>query len=145
MADRRQRRTRHRDDGYTLTEMLVVLVVIALVAASFTPMVMNRFGSAQVRSAAIQTESLAADLDMFFIDVGRYPNETEGLKALLSQPADAAGWAGPYVRSQRNLIDPWGRDFVYEPASDGFGARVISLGADGARGGEGRAADIVFP
>jgi general secretion pathway protein G len=136
---------RHKDGGYTLTELLVVIVVLAMVAAAVTPQVFNRFSSAQSRSAMLQANTLSAALDEFFLDVGRYPTPEEGVAALLEQPATAPGWRGPYVRSGRNLEDPWGRRFLLRTAAAGHPPSVVSLGADGAEGGDGVNADIVFP
>jgi general secretion pathway protein G len=129
--------------GYTLTELLVVIVVLALIAAAVTPQVLGRFNTAKTRTAQLHADSLAASLDDFFIDVGRYPTPEEGIAALLNAPASATGWAGPYVRSDKSLTDPWGRPYlVAPPLSQNKPPAVISLGADGAEGGEGANADI---
>lgn len=136
------RRTR-TDAGYTLTELLVVIVVLALVAAAITPQVLGRFNTAKARTAQLHADTLAAAMDDFFIDVGRYPTPQEGVGALLEEPANAAGWRGPYVRSQKNLTDPWGRVFeVGEPQVATAPPPVLSRGADGAEGGERNDADI---
>lgn len=129
--------------GYTLTELLVVIVVLALIAAAATPQVLGRFNTAKTRTAQLHADSLGASLDDFFIDVGRYPTSEEGIAALLNAPASAAGWAGPYVRSDKSLNDPWGRAYLVIPSqAQNQPPTVVSLGADGAEGGEGANADI---
>jgi general secretion pathway protein G len=131
------------EDGYTLTELLVVIVVLALIAAAVTPQILGRFNTAKTRTAQLHAETLAAALDDFFIDVGRYPTPEEGVQALLTAPPSATAWAGPYVRSERTLVDPWGHAFVITPAaSPNLPPSVTSLGGDGAEGGEGPSADI---
>jgi general secretion pathway protein G len=135
--------SRKREAGYTLTEMLVVIVVLSLVAAAITPQILGRFNTAKLRTAQLHADTLAAALDDFYIDVGRYPSAEEGVNALAAAPAGAAGWAGPYVRSARSLVDPWGRSFVISRSADpNAPPHVVSLGADGAEGGEGVDADI---
>lgn len=133
-----------RDEaGYTLTELLVVIVVLAMIAAAVTPQVMGRFNSAKTRTAQLHANTLSAALDDFFIDVGRYPTSEEGIAALLESPPNVDGWIGPYVRSERSLVDPWGRRYILvPPAAPNTPPAVASLGADGAEGGEGADADI---
>ena len=134
---------RSSEAGYTLTELLVVIVVLALIAAAVTPQILGRFNTAKTRTAQLHVDTLAAALDDFFIDVGRYPSAEEGIQALLEAPANARGWSGPYVRSARSLVDPWGRQFVISPPSaNNLPPNVVSLGADGAEGGEKADADI---
>jgi general secretion pathway protein G len=134
---------RSGEEGFTLTELLVVIVVLALIAAAVTPQILGRFNTAKTRTAQLHAETLAAALDDFFIDVGRYPTPEEGVHALLTAPPSASAWAGPYVRSERTLVDPWGHPFVITPApGPNLPPSVTSLGADGAEGGEGPNADI---
>ncbi len=129
--------------GYTLTELLVVIVVLALIAAAVTPQILGRFNTAKTRTAQLHVDTLAAALDDFFIDVGRYPTPEEGIEALLTIPEGVKGWNGPYVRSAKTLIDPWGRRFLISPsATANAPPAIVTLGADGAEGGEGADADI---
>jgi general secretion pathway protein G len=131
------------EGGYTLTELLVVIVVLALIAAAVTPQILGRFNTAKTRTAQLHADTLAAALDDFFIDVGRYPTPEEGIGSLLEAPASAPGWSGPYVRSQRSLTDPWSRSYlIAAPQAANMPPSVLSLGADGAEGGEGADADI---
>lgn len=137
---------RTSDSGYTLSELLIVLAVLGMVAAAVTPALLSRFNSGQTRSAALQANTLAMAMDDFLIDVGRYPTPEEGVDALWNQPEGAAGWRGPYVRSTRTLDDPWGNRYVIEPSGDpNIPPYIVSFGADSARGGDGQAADISFP
>lgn len=129
--------------GYTLTELLVVIVVLALIAAAVTPQILGRFNTAKVRTAQLQANTLAAALDDFFIDVGRYPTSEEGVDALFAAPASAKSWNGPYVRSERTLIDPWERKYVIgAPLAANRPPPIVSFGADGSEGGEGADADV---
>lgn len=129
--------------GYTLTELLVVIVVLALIAAAVTPQILGRFNTAKTRTAQLQANTLAAAMDDFFIDVGRYPTTEEGIDALLTAPTGNKSWAGPYVRSEHTLMDPWDRKYVVgQPAAANQPPPVLSLGADGSEGGEGADADI---
>jgi general secretion pathway protein G len=131
------------DAGYTLTELLVVIVVLALIAAAVTPQILGRFNTAKARTAQLQTNTLAAALDDFFIDNGRYPTAEEGIDALLAAPAALASWNGPYVRSEKTLIDPWNRKYIIgAPVARNQPPPVVSLGEDGAEGGEGPDADV---
>jgi general secretion pathway protein G len=130
------------DEGYTLTEMLVVIAIISLLAAVLTPMLAGQLGRARARAARLQVDNVATTLEMFRNDVGRYPTAGEGLQALIVPPKDTEGWLGPYVRDPKGLLDPWGHALVYAPGSEGQEARVKSLGADGKPGGSGVAADV---
>ena len=123
------------DDGYTLTEMLVVIGIICLIAAVLTPSLMGQLGRVRVKAAQLQVQTVAAAVELFHSDVGRYPTEEEGLNALIEQPQSADGWTGPYVKDKKSLLDPWNRPLTYAVESDGQGAYVQSLGADGKSGG----------
>ena len=129
--------------GFTLMEMLVVLVVIGLIAAVAIPQVMRIFGGAKHKAAKIQLETLSHSLNFYDLDMGVYPTTEQGLKALWLPLAQSETWAGPYVREQQQLIDPWGRSFLYQsPGAGGATFDLISLGADGKPGGTGDDADL---
>lgn len=129
--------------GYTLTELLVVIVVLALIAAAVTPQILGRFNTAQTRTAKLQANTLSAALDDFFIDVGRYPTPEEGVDGLLTAPPGVTAWNGPYVRSERTLLDPWERKYtIARPETGNLPPFILSLGADGKEGGEGADADV---
>lgn len=125
--------------GFTLIELLVVLVVLTLLAGLVGPRVLNQLGGAKSKTAAVQIADFEKALDLFKLDVGRFPTSEEGLSALVNRPANAPGWNGPYLRGGLPN-DPWGNPYRY--TSSGGGYEIVSLGADGAPGGEGENADI---
>lgn len=130
--------------GFTLIEILVVLVIIAILATLVAPNVFQHVGSARETTARSQIEMLGAALDAYRLHVGRYPTSQEGLAALWERPvARPSAWRGPYVRRPVPL-DPWGHAYDYEgPGAQGeMTYRLMSFGADGKRGGDGEASDI---
>jgi general secretion pathway protein G len=133
------------DGGYTLTEMLVVIGIIGLIAAVLTPGVIGQLSRARVKTAQLQLQTVAADLEAFRSDVGRYPTGQEGLQALLQQPQSADGWTGPYAKGNKALVDPWNRPLIYTAVGDGQSYSVKSLGADGKPGGSGVDRDLEEP
>lgn len=134
-------RRRRAAAGFSLIEMLVAVAIIGLLVGLVGPAAMNQLQSSRVKSAEAQISQLRAAMDIFLIDTGRYPNEAEGLAALVSNPTQIPGWNGPYLRDGAMPQDPWGAPFLYIP--DPNGPRVQSLGADGRTGGEGLNADII--
>lgn len=132
--------------GFTLIEILVVIAVIALLAALVAPNVFQNMGTAKDAVARTQIEMLGAALDSYRLDNGRYPTTQQGLDALWMQPTAEprpSNWRGPYLRKEVPL-DPWGSPYVYVSPGEIHltGYDLVSLGADGAVGGEGDAADI---
>lgn len=136
---------RRAEAGFSLMELLVALVILALVMGIVAPRVIGYLSRAKSQTAEAQVKNVQGALDLFLIDVGRYPTETEGLKALIEAPAGAAGWAGPYLDEEVMPVDPWGRDYFYSSTEDGLRVRVYSLGRDGTEGGSGEDADIGRP
>ena len=124
---------RRRRGGFTLVEMLVVLAIIGLISALVGPRVLNQLTDSRERAAQLQIEAFSSALDIFFIDVGRYPSEAEGLGALMQRPGSLSSWSGPYLRGDRVPLDPWGRDYGY--ASDGRTFRITTAGANGGGAG----------
>ncbi|HUS55152.1 MAG TPA: type II secretion system major pseudopilin GspG [Thermohalobaculum sp.] len=131
-----------RERGMTLIELLVVLLILALIAAFAVPRVMKYLGGARSNAAAIQIERLGGILDLYRLDVGRYPRTDEGLQALFEAPTDAERWNGPYVKKANSLIDPWGKPYEYLSPGDHGEYDLLTLGADGASGGDGDDADV---
>jgi general secretion pathway protein G len=138
---------RRRDAGVTLIEMMIVLVIIGIVAALVVPNVIGRPDQARVTVAQADLRTIAASLEMYRLDNRTYPTTQQGLSALAQRPVDSPvppNW-GPDSYLPRVPVDPWGNPFIYrQPASEGArGFDLISLGADGAPGGEGVDGDII--
>lgn len=141
---RRRGSALRRDEGYTLTEMLIVIGVIGLIAAVLTPTLFGQLGRARQKAAGLQLETVSSQIELFMADTGRYPTSQEGLGALITEPAEASGWTGPYVRDQKALTDPWGRPLRYViDAENNYS--VATLGADGKAGGTGANRDLTVP
>jgi general secretion pathway protein G len=138
-ADRRARRPAA---GFTLIELLVVLVILGLLAAFAAPQVLKYLGRAKTDAAKAQVQNIASILDLYRLEIGSYPDQRDGLEALLEQPADAARWNGPYVKRRDALIDPWGQMYVYRYPGEHGDYDLYSLGADQAEGGEGEDQDV---
>lgn len=130
-----------KEAGFTLVELLVVLVILALLAALVGPKVIGYMSSSKVKTAHVQIAAYQTALELYHLDLGRYPQSSDGLSALAKAPTGAAGWAGPYLdKSVAN--DPWGNPYDYSAAADGSAYKLRSFGADGKEGGEGDNADI---
>jgi general secretion pathway protein G len=136
---------RNTQAGYTLTEMLVVIGIIGLIAAILTPGLIGQLGRARAKAAQLQLQTVAAQAEMYFSDDGRYPTAQEGLAALVREPAGVEGWTGPYMRDEKALRDPWGRPILYTTDADGARFTLKSLGADGKEGGTGANRDLTPP
>jgi general secretion pathway protein G len=131
------------EQGITLIEMLVVVTIIALFAALVAPRMLGRADQAKRTAAHAQINSFMTALGAFKLDTGNYPSTEQGLNALRVKPENQPQWAGPYL-PQDIPNDPWGHPYLYKyPGEHGDEPDVISLGADGAPGGEGNNADIV--
>lgn len=133
---------RRRQAGFTLVELLVVLVILGLVAAIAAPNLIRYLGGAKTDAAKVQIERLSTVLDLYRLEVGAYPTQQEGLRALVEKPNGAARWNGPYLKKADALVDPWGKPYVYRYPGRNGEFDLISLGADGAEGGEGENQDL---
>lgn len=129
-------------NGFSLLELLVVLVVLGMLAAILTPQVMSTMSGAKSDAALLQIEAISTALNYYQIDVGNYPTQEQGLNALLKRPPDVQNWRGPYVRKLQHLSDPWRRPFLYHIPGRETTFDVYTLGADGKEGGEGENADV---
>ncbi len=130
--------------GFTLRELLVVVVIIALLASYVGPRYFGQLGKSEVSVAKAQIDAFGKALDAYRIDLGHYPSTEEGLGALFKAPADAAKWSGPYLKGEPPK-GPWGNACQYRPPSSSPGKDfdLFSLGKDGKPGGGGEAADIL--
>ncbi len=136
------RRRLSRRAGVTLIEMLVVVTIIALFASIVGPRLFKAGDGARVTAARTQINSFMQTLLLYKNSTGVFPNAQQGLAALRVKPADQPNWDGPYLQSEVPA-DPWGRPYIYKfPSEFGDEPEIISLGADGAPGGEGINADI---
>ncbi|WP_114392879.1 type II secretion system major pseudopilin GspG [Oleisolibacter albus] len=131
-----------REAGFTLLELLVVLAILGLLAAVVGPQVLKYLGSSRAQTARVQIQNIVSSLDLYRLDVGRYPSEKEGLKALVEPPPGVVGWNGPYLRKAEGLTDPWGVPYGYHYPGKRAELEVFTLGADRAEGGSGENQDI---
>jgi len=127
--------------GFTLLELLVVMVIIGLLAGYVGPRFFSQIDKSEVTTARAQIDAFEKGLDQYRIDLGRYPSTEQGLQALVSAPAGEARWRGPYLR-KAVPADPWGNAYVYRQPGEHGEYDILSLGADGKPGGEDANADI---
>ena len=132
-----------RARGFTLLELLVVLVILSLLAGLVGPQLMKHVGESKAKTARLQIEELGAALGMFHLEIGRYPSTEEGLAALVQKPAGLETWNGPYLRKPVVPKDPWSSDYRYRAPGEHGAYDLYSFGADKAEGGDGENADIV--
>jgi general secretion pathway protein G len=129
--------------GFTLLELLAVIIIIGLLGAFIGPRIFGQGDAASVNIAKTDMGQIAQSLDLFKLEMGRYPTQQEGLEALLKNPGNLPNWNGPYLRRD-NIQDPWKTDYKYTtPGSNGTPFEIKSLGSDRQEGGDGTKADIV--
>lgn len=132
----------HGQRGFTLPELLVVLVILGLIIGIAAPSVIKYVGSSRTKAAALQVERLSGILDLYRLDVGKYPTSDDGLNVLIEAPQSAKGWNGPYMKKADALKDPWGRPYQYRSPGEHGEFDLFSLGADNQQGGDGEDQDI---
>lgn len=128
--------------GFTLLELLVVLVILGLLASLVGPQVLKQLGSSKTKSAALQIEEYSAALDLYRLEIGRYPSNEAGLTALIENPDNAPNWNGPYLKKKIIRQDPWGYDYHYKHPGEHGDFDLFSLGADNQQGGDGENQDV---
>lgn len=129
--------------GFTLLELLVVIVIIGLLAAYVGPRYFAQLGKSERGAAKAQIEGLARALDTYRVDTGRYPSTGQGLAALVVQPPGESGWRGPYLLKAVPQ-DPWGRPYVYRAPGQRWDFDLFSMGRDGQEGGVGDDEDVAY-
>ncbi len=127
--------------GFTMMELLIVLVIIGLLAALVGPILFQRINPAKQSVARAQMENFMTALDNYFIDNGQFPNSQQGLLVLRTKPEGSEKWNGPYLKKEIPK-DPWGNAYQYRAPGRNGGYEISSWGADGKEGGEGENADI---
>lgn len=136
--DRPGRNGRTGNRGFTLVELLLVLVILALIGGLVLPGIIGKAEGAKVKAASSQIDRLSMAVESYYLDTGATP---DNLEQLISESGGASGWNGPYVKTS-SLKDPWGREYVYRYPGEHGDFDIYSLGADGQPGGEGKNADI---
>ena len=134
-----------RTHGFTLIEIMIVMVIIAMLAALVGPRVMGALSSSKIKTTKIQIETLSSSVEAFQLDTGRFPTQEEGLQVLVENPENSPikNWRGPYLKKNSIPADGWGNQFVYEiPSKHKMPFDIYSSGADGKPDGEGDSADL---
>ena len=132
-----------RAAGFTLIEIIVVIVIIGGLAAFLIPKVVGQGDEAKSRLAKTMMQEISGKLELFKLDVGRYPNSGEGIKALVANPGGLSNWNGPYLREEQ-AKDPWNNEFIFTVPGKSGPFEIKSLGADGKEGGEGPNRDVTL-
>jgi general secretion pathway protein G len=127
--------------GFTLLELLVVMVIIGLLAGYVGPKYFSQIGKSEVKATKAQIDALGKAIDQFRLDIGRYPTTEEGLGILVTRPPNIPKWEGPYL-TKSVPIDPWGSPYIYKAPGDHGDYDLLSYGKDGRPGGDGENADI---
>jgi general secretion pathway protein G len=139
LARQKQRRG---EAGFTLVELLVVMVILVLLASLVAPRVMGYLGSSRSKTAKVQIENLSTSLELFKLDTGRYPTAREGLQALVQPVPGLPNWNGPYLKKDQVPLDPWGHPYRYRQPGERGDFDIMSLGADSREGGQGEDQDV---
>ena len=129
-------------NGYTILELLVVLGILAMLATVAAPQAIRYFSRAKTETAQLQVNQLVGAVEMYFLDVGKYPPQEMGLRALMEAPPGEQRWGGPYMKKADALKDPWGKSYEYRSPGQKGSFDIFSLGRDAAQGGTGEDKDI---
>lgn len=131
-----------KQGGFTLLELLVVMVIIGLLVGYVGPKYFAQIGKSEVKAAKAQIDALGKALDQYRLDTGHYPSAEQGLNALVTKPANENKWEGPYL-TKAVPNDPWGRPYLYKSPGEHGDYDLLSYGKDGQPGGSGENADVV--
>jgi general secretion pathway protein G len=131
-----------KQEGFTLVELIVVVIIIGLLAGLVLPQFIKQGEKATAKAAKAQIELLGTALDTYRLDVSRYPTSQEGLQALTQRPGGVDRWDGPYLKKEVPN-DPWGKPYMYKSPGEHGPYDIVSYGADGVPGGEGNDRDVV--
>lgn len=138
----RNGRLARRGRGFTLLEILVVLVILGLMASLVGPQVFKQLAGSKTKAAQLQIQELSAALDLYRLELGKYPSSEQGLDALITKPRNADNWNGPYLKKSVIRKDPWGNDYQYRSPGQYGDFDLWSLGADNREGGDGEDRDV---
>ena len=132
-----------RARGFSLLELLAVLVILGILAGVFAPKFLGQAESAKRKAAKLEIDQIGQSLDLYKLEIGRYPTTQEGLAALVTAPAGTTNWNGPYLKKTTVPKDPWGNEYKYvSPGAENRPYDIISMGGDGKEGGDGDGKDI---
>lgn len=140
--DEAQKHQDRGEAGFTLLELLVVMVIMVMLAGFIAPRVLAYVGTSKAKAAKVQIQGLSSALQLYKLDTGKYPTTAQGLKALVRKPAGVRNWAGPYLSDDVIPMDPWGNKYRYKYPGTKKRFDIVSLGGNGQRGGDGEDADV---
>lgn len=129
--------------GFTLLELLIVMIIIGLLAALIGPKMIGRVGESRQTVAKQQIEGFSSALEMYKLDTAKYPTQEQGLEALIAQPQGVINWKGSYLKKKLIPKDPWGNNYIYTYPGEHGDYDIISHGADGKSGGDDEDKDVV--
>jgi general secretion pathway protein G len=129
------------ESGFTLVELLVVMVILVMLAGIIAPRVLGYIGSSRLKTAAVEIKNLATSLELYYLDVGGYPTTADGLEQLIAANGRTKGWNGPYLNKPKLPVDPWGNPYKYESPGKKSPYDLFTFGRDGKPGGTGEDAD----
>ena len=143
MNDKNKKKHSKCQKGFTLIELMVVIIILGLLAALVAPKMFGRVGQAKQKAAYAQIELFGIALDSFRLDTSRYPTTSEGLQTLITAPSGVENWTGPYLKKEELPLDPWGHPYHYESPGSHGDYDLYSYGRDNTAGGDGEDSDVM--